>query len=261
MQWILTIPEDFSLGGVIANSQRFILPPVSVHEPNQLARVERLESGITVLLNIAQLPAGLQLRVAERISAADAEELSHKTWRMLRLVENPEQALAQKKAASGNYQPPLQGLRILRGADLYEDMIKALILAQSPPTWGVQRIGWLVARLGDPLPSNPTLHAFPQPLQMLWNAQLILEVLGPEVGPEVNQICELFRKHEINLELLENPKCPQQEMIAYLHTLPGVNDTTLAYIMLALGRYDYRRGNANHENKVAAIQSPHRIEH
>jgi 3-methyladenine DNA glycosylase/8-oxoguanine DNA glycosylase len=201
--------------------------------------VEHLNSGKVITLTLSQTPGGLHLRVNERLSGGETEEVSRKTWRMLRLGENfsPFLDLAQ-------HHPTLsrctrQGVRFLRGVTLFEDLVKALILGNSPHQWGSQRVAWVVDRLGDPLPSNPTRHAFPTPAQLLSHRYLVIEILGPQLGRNLLKVVERFQGGDEELEDRLQARHSLQEITATLNQLPSMNTCVLALTMLALGRYDY----------------------
>lgn len=240
MHWILSSPNNFSLTRTIQRSQDFLLPPFGVNQAQeQLERVERLASKHTVALLISQVPAGLHLEVHQNLTGAETEEISRKTWRMLRLGENFTPFLLRAREDPLLRRRMRQGARFLRGATFFEDLVKALILSHSPQNWGAQRIAWLVDRLGDSLPSNPTRHAFPTPQQFLWNQTLSNEILGHALGQTLHALAERFRSHSDKFETLIHPRLPLKAVETCLTRLLGLDDKMLALAMLALGRYDY----------------------
>ena len=240
MHWILSSPNNFSLTRIIRRSQDFLLPPFGVNQAQeQLERIERLSSEHTVALMISQVPAGLHLEVHQHLTGAETEEISRKTWRMLRLGENFTPFLLRAREDPLLRRCVRQGVRFLRGATFFEDLVKALILTHSPQDWGAQRIAWLVDRLGDSLPSNPTRHAFPTPQQFLWNQTLSNEILGRTLGQTLHAMAERFRSHGDKFEALIQRPLPLKTVETCLARLPGLDNGTLSLAMLALGRYDY----------------------
>ncbi len=240
MHWILSSPNNFSLTRTIRRSQDFLLPPFGVNQAQeQLERVERLASKHTVALTISQAPAGLHLEVHQHLTGDETEEISRKTWRMLRLGENFTPFLLRAREDPLLRRRMRQGACFLRGATFFEDLVKALILTHSLQNWGAQRIAWLVDRLGDSLPSNPTRHAFPTPQQFLWNQSLSNEILGCALGQTLHTIAERFRSHGDKFETLIHPRLPLKAVETCLTRLLGLDDKMLALAMLALGRYDY----------------------
>lgn len=239
MHCILSSPDNFSLTRTIRRSQDFLLPPFEVNQAQeQLERIERLASKHTVALTISQVPAGLHLEVHQHLTGAETEEISRKTWRMLRLGENFTPFLLRAREDPLLRRRVQQGARFLRGATFFEDLVKALILTHSPQNWGAQ-IVWLVDRLGDSLPSNPTRHAFPTPQQFLWNQILLNEILGRALGQTLHAMADRFRSHGDKFEALIHPQLPLKTVETCLTQLPGLDDRMLALAMLALGRYDY----------------------
>ncbi len=237
MHWNLTTPADFSLTQMLKRSWPFVLRPFEkTGHPERLHRVERLSTGMTVALTIAQAPAGLTIAVSERLSAPEVEEISQKVWRALRLGEDFSDYLALQR----RLQPDLNisdAPRFLRSTTLFEDLIKALIISQSPPGWYDYRTAWLVDRIGDALPRNPTLHSFPQPEQLLWEQLLLKGMFGPELARNLLQLAELFHSRGAELESLPQSPLPEEALNTILEHVPDLDQSTLDLIMLITGHY------------------------
>ncbi len=252
MHWVLTIPGDFSLSALLQRSQQFLLPTFEVNQ-GCLERVEQLSSGHIVLLTISQVPAGLQLASDQRLAGSETEELSHKTWRMLRLGENFTLFFA-RFGQDTSLKPYLQpGARLLRGATLMEDIVKALLLTQPPQEQGVQRIMQLVDHLGAPLPSNPTRHAWPPLNQLDQTSAALQKILGPQCALTLVKAIDVVQAQEAELELLSQPQFPLETALSTLSKIPGMNDSALALTMLALGRYDYLPIDASARERVSKV--------
>ncbi|HSQ40150.1 MAG TPA: hypothetical protein VLM78_08300, partial [Anaerolineales bacterium] len=197
MHWILTTPDVFTLTQVIRRSQWLLQPPFSVNRAkDHLNRVERLESGNTIDLTVSQAPAGLIIQTHERLSGKDTEEVSHKTWRMLRLGENLQPFLEAARHIQGLETTLRNGAQILRGATLFEDIIKAIVLTLEDKTLQGPRLTWLVDRFGDSLPSNPTRHAFPTPQQLLWGQDVLNEMFTPIIVSKLVKAASVFTTAE-----------------------------------------------------------------
>lgn len=239
MHWILTVPPDFSLKELIQRSHWMILPPFSINRtPESLERVERLSSGPVVSMTVNQVPAGLHIHVDLHLNAAQAEELSQKTWRMLRLGETFAPFLERARCDANLQTSIRQGLRFLRGADFFEDMLKALFFSETPTGDARHRLAQLVDGLGDPLPSNPTRHALPTATQLLLHDETTRQILGVERGATVLRAAIYYQHHASQLEdlLVTPPSLP--DLLSQLDRIPGVEDNARAYLLLALGRYD-----------------------
>lgn len=252
MHWVLTIPGDFSLSTLLQRSQQFLLPSFEANQ-EYLERVEQLSSGRIVLLTVSQVPAGLQLTSDQRLTGNETEELSHKTWRMLRLGENFTLFFARfgQDTALRKYLHP--DARFLRGATLMEDIVKALLLTQHPQEQGLQRITQLVDHLGAPLPSNPTRHAWPPLDQLDQTAAALQEISGPQCAPTLVKAIDVIHTQEAELELLSQPQIPLETALAAVSKIPGMNDSALALTMLALGRYDYLPIDASARERVSKV--------
>lgn len=251
MHWTLTVPDSFSLPQIIRRSLsceqskleqfRLLLPPFSVSRTKErLNRVERLHSGHTVYLTLSQTSAGLIiLQTDERLRGKDTEELSHKTRRMLRLGEDLQPFLDIARHTPGLERTLHNGAHILRGATFFEDVIKAIVLTHEEKAQQGQRIAWIVDRFGDPLPSNPTRHAFPTPQQILQGADVAREVFAPDIARKLIRVAEKFSSKPKRIESLTQGEGPTDALAARLAKLLNLEPETLGLVMLSLGRYDY----------------------
>lgn len=240
MHWILTVSDTFSLAQVIRRSQWFLHPPFRVREAQgQLYRVERLTSGHTVAIIISQAPAGLILHTGERLTSKETEEISHRTWRMLRLGENLRGFLDVAKHTPGLDSAIRQGVRFLRGTTLFEDMIKAVILTRLPPARHRSYISWVVETFGSPLPTNPTHHAFPTPHQLIQKEKLLIAHNGGDLGEQITKIAHIFQAQSDDLQALIQGDRLLETLIANLQERLPISEETLGLVMLSLGRYDY----------------------
>ncbi len=240
MHWILTISDKFSLRRVLDRPQLLLLPPFGVDPAREsLFRIEQLASGHTIALVISQNTEGMLIEAGERLTGKEREEVSRKTWRMLRMGENFADFL--KMAQNDTELLPLvqSGVRLLRGASLFEDIVKSFILMAHAGGKGGVLTSWLVDRLGDPLPSNPTRHAFPTPQEMLWGQHLVKEMLGPALGDKIVQVAKAFQNHRAHFEALSRSRSPLSKLERSLCEGLAMDQRTMGLVMLCLGRYDY----------------------
>ncbi|HOT90482.1 MAG TPA: hypothetical protein PLJ78_11775 [Anaerolineae bacterium] len=255
MHWILTPPDTFTLTQVIRRSQWLLQPPFSVNRAkDHLNRVERLESGDTIDLSISQVPAGLLIQTHERLGGKETEEVSHKVWRMLRLGENLQPFLEVARHVQGLESVLKDGAQILRGATLFEDVVKAVIFTMGAKNVYGPYITWLVDRFGDPLPSNPTRHAFPTPQQILLEQDVLDEVLEPAIAYKLMEIAGIFYDDEKHLIALAESDLPLQELTAHLSQCLGLNAAAMGLVMLSLGRYDYIPTDAYAQQRILQHQ-------
>ncbi len=240
MHWILTVSDAFSLTQLIQRSGWLLNVPFSTGPAQEnLHRVERLYSGKILALSISQVPAGLILHASERLDSKEVEELSHKTWRMLRLGEQHHPFLEKARRTPGLESVIHKGSRFLRGATFFEDVVKSTILAYTPDDEASQCITWLVDRFGDPLPSNPTRHAFPIPKQLLKEGYTLQEKCPPLLSEQLLRAADNFRLQGDYLNQLAQADIPLDVLEASLHKRLELNPETLGLVMLHIGRYDY----------------------
>lgn len=245
MHWTLTVPDSFSLSQIIRRSLNcgqfpLLQPPFSVNRTKErLNRVERLQSGNTIYLILSQTLAGLVLQTDERLTGTDTEEISQKTRRMLRLGENLQPFLDVARHTPGLETTLHNGAHILRGATLFEDVIKAVILTQEEKARQGQRITWIVDRFGDPLPSNPTRHAFPIPQQILWGNEVVEKVFTPDIAGKLIRVAEGFHTEGERIEVLAEEKHTTEALATELAQRLDLGPEPLGLVMLSLGRYDY----------------------
>ncbi len=250
MHWILTVSDSFSLSKVIRRSEWLIYPPFRISgNYRRLHRVERLESGHTVEVMITQTSTGLMLQTDTRLSGKETEEVSQKVWRVLRIGENFQTfiSLARKTPALASISR--LGAQLLRGTTLFEDIAKSLLLTWRTTSEHVQPIAWVVDHFGDPLPSNPTLHAFPTPRQVLQERALQERMLSPALAKQLTQIAEIFRTQKDQIAGLDL-QLPLDHFEAEFQQIFNLDEHTTALVMLYLGRYDYIPTNPKARQQV-----------
>jgi 3-methyladenine DNA glycosylase/8-oxoguanine DNA glycosylase len=249
MHWILTISDKFSLTRILARPQLLLLPPFGIDPAREsLFRIEQLASGHTIALVISQNTEGLLVEANERLTGKEREEVSRKIWRMLRMGENFTDFIKMAQSDAELRAMVRQGVRLLRGASLFEDVVKSFILMAHPGEKGRALTTWLVDRLGDPLPSNPTRHAFPTSREILWGQHLVKEMLGFSLGSVIIEVVEAFQNDGAHLEALsraqsslsklQRPKLQLPKQHRLYETLT-MDQRTMGLVMLCLGRYDY----------------------
>ncbi|MBN2006934.1 MAG: hypothetical protein JXA21_26510 [Anaerolineae bacterium] len=197
-----------------------------------------MSSGQTIDLLVTQNSTGLLLQTDARLSGKRTEELSLKTWRMLRIGENLAPFMEMARHTPELASVVEQGGQLLRGTTFFEDVVKAVILAHRRPEEYLQSVPWIVDQFGDPLPSNPTLHAFPTCGQ-LPTGEGLQSMLGSPTAQSLGRIVEVFRARSEELtDFVES----QPELGLLETTLKerlALDNEAIALVMLYLGRYDY----------------------
>ncbi len=240
MHWILTVSESFALDKVLARSERLLCPPFSVGaKESTLYRVERLSTGHTVELTISQTSTGLVIRTDARLDSKETEEISQKVWRMLRIGENLQAFLDKARTTPQLAAAAREGALQLRGATMFEDIVKAAVLIFNPEKNYVPSVSWLVDRFGDPLPSNPTLNAFPTPRQLLGEMALQEKILGTRLARGIHKITTLFQAQKTKSEGWFAPHLTLTAFEINLRQILDLGNEDIGRAMLYLGRYDY----------------------
>lgn len=251
MHWILTVSESFSLDKVLARSAQLLCPPFSVSRKEAtLHRVERLDAGHTVELSISQTSAGLVIHTDARLDGKENEEISQKIWRMLRIGEDVRVFLDSARHTPQLAAAARDGALQLRGATLFEDVVKAMFLIFSSEKNYAQSVGWLVDRFGDPLPSNPTLHAFPTPRQLFGEAAFKEKLWGPALEQRLYRIATFFHTQKSKSEAWFAPRLSLAAFEANLRQLLDLADEEIGRAMVYLGRYDYVPVDARARQRV-----------
>jgi 3-methyladenine DNA glycosylase/8-oxoguanine DNA glycosylase len=241
MHWLLSTPDTFSLRGAIQRSGWLLYPPFHVHTlGTQLYRVERLGTTAAVGLTLYQAPAGLVLNTEAQLSGQEIEEASAKVWRMLRLEENIQPFLRLARHTDALEATVRSGAQLIRGATLFEDVLTATLATRTERdslSWNL--VAGLVDRLGDPLPSNPTLHAFPTPERVMQDAALLDDLLPGPLTDRVQTLASLFHQQRDEVEALVQRPWSADDLAVSLMGTFQLEAESLGLLMLSLGRYDH----------------------
>lgn len=241
MHWILTTTDTFSLRKTIKQSSWILHAPFrTTHTGDQLLRIERITSHKTVAVVIAQQNQSLVIHTSSNLTGIEIEELTKRARRILSLGENFKPFLNLIKTKPLPIKESIISPTILRGATLFEDVIRATALVWYPEGhFDAYRYSWLVEHFGDPLPSNPTLHAFPNPGQILQGQQTVRDKLNPAVGSAIIHVANVFESQAYKIGAMLNKRIPSLDLSDNLKQLLHLDDTPLSQVMLSLGRYDY----------------------
>lgn len=241
MHWLLSTPETFSLRELIRRCGRRFPPPLhAVASGQQLLRVEGLGTGAVLGITIEQVPAGLVLRTDSRLSGQETEEVSQKVWRMLRLEEDLAPFVRLATRADGLAAVKTRGARLLRGTTLFEDVLTSMtVLWNLDGTPDHTATASLVNGLGLPLPTNPTLHAYPTPARLRSESSRLAGLLGEETSARVAAVACAFGERSSYIEALVRRPLSTAELGSRLTALLPLSATALGQLMLRIGRYDF----------------------
>lgn len=136
--------------------------------------------------------------------------------------------------------------RLLRGATVFEDVIKTVCTTNCAWSATVRMVGALVGRLGEPAPGAPpgdvAGRAFPTPAAMAGAGDDFYAGVARAGyrGPYLREIARSVAAGELDLEELlatDAPGLPDDEVERRLLALPGVGPYAAAHVMLLLGRH------------------------
>ena len=195
--------------------------------PRGRARTIRIRSG----------RPGFALVEGNDIGARDGVLLAEAARHMLRLdadlsvfyeVARDDPDLAWTVAGSG---------RMLRSPTVFEDVVKTVCTTNCAWSATVRMVGALVSELGVEAPDGR--RAFPTPEAMAKaNAAFYKgKVRAGYRGPYLRSLASDVAAGKLELEALNDPRLPDEEVAARLLELPGCGPYATAHMMMLLGRY------------------------
>ena len=226
----LTPPGDFNLARDVCSYGYFILAPNHWSVQHQtLTRTLHLEAGPAACV-IAQPRDTLTLRFDRTLTAAERAEAKRQISRMLRLNEDEAHSSAFHKADK-RWKKPGRA-RLFRSPTLFEDVIKTVTSCNVAWPSTVNMNTQLCRHVG-------VGGAFPTPQKM---ARTRLGTLRGRcrVGyrdQRMIDLAKLFARGEIDQTWLESPATPDDDVFAFLVSLPGIGPYAAGNIMQLLGRY------------------------
>ncbi len=184
---------------------------------DRYARVELLGSAVSERSR-AHLLAQLRhmFRLGEDLSAFYA-------------VAREDEELAWAAAGAG---------RMLRSPTVFEDVVKTICTTNCAWSGTVRMVSALVDHLGPPAPSGE--HAFPTAAAIADAGDAFFRDVARAGyrGPYLRTLAASVASGELDLEQLNDPQLPDDEVEQRLLALPGVGPYAAAHVMLtSLGRY------------------------
>jgi len=171
------------------------------------------------------------------VSAVDGTVLAEIAGRILRLDED----------LSGFYEaarkdPDLSWVttgagRMLRSPTVFEDVIKTICTTNCAWTATVRMATVLVSELGVEAPDGR--RTFPTPAAMAGAGEAFYRdvVRAGYRGPYLRSLAADVADGKLDLEALNDPELPDDELAARLLALPGCGPYATAHMMMLLGRY------------------------
>jgi N-glycosylase/DNA lyase len=149
-----------------------------------------------------------------------------------RIAADPELAWAAQGAG-----------RMLRSPTVFEEVVKTICTTNCAWSATERMVGALVAHLGEPAvgapPSGPLGRTFPTPAAVAAAGDGFFRDVARAGyrGAYLQALAAGVAAGEIDLESLEDPDLPEDEVGARLRALPGVGPYAAAHVMLLLGRH------------------------
>jgi 3-methyladenine DNA glycosylase/8-oxoguanine DNA glycosylase len=172
-----------------------------------------------------------------RVSAADGTHLAELARHILRLdadlsgfyeAASHDPDLAWVTAGAG---------RMLRSPTVFEDVVKTICTTNCAWSATVRMVSALVSELGIEAPDGR--RAFPLPAAMASAGEDFYRdtVRAGYRGPYLHSLATSVADGALDLEALNDPELPDDEVAAELLALPGCGPYACAHMMMLLGRY------------------------
>lgn len=242
MQWLLSVPDDFSLSEALHCSRTFLYPPARLGGlGDRLERIEQLSTHTVTTLTIYQTASGLFIRSSETLVGPEIEEVSARVWRMLRLSEDLRPLESQLRHVQG-HNIPLRcvGARLIRGMTLWEDIIVSALVRWRPNgSLDLALVRTLVDCAGEPLPQNPTRHAFPDQECVIERATDLKLALGQQKAMQTITIARAWLAEPERWHSCPDRPLATSELARFLQTEFDLNPRAVSFLLARLGRYDF----------------------
>jgi 3-methyladenine DNA glycosylase/8-oxoguanine DNA glycosylase len=220
------------------------LPPARVDEEARTMEITLPVNGAARTVLISEGPRNAaRLEIRGRVGPRQAERLRESVRHVLRLDEDLSEfyALAARDeelawAAEG-------AGRMVRSATVFEEVVKTVCTTNC--TWSAteRMVGALVAHLGVAAPGapaeGPAGRAFPTPEAMAAAPEAWYRDVARAGyrGAYLRSLAASVASGELDLEELDDPALPDDEVERRLLALPGVGPYAAAHVMTLIGRY------------------------
>jgi 3-methyladenine DNA glycosylase/8-oxoguanine DNA glycosylase len=243
MKILLDAHTPFLLSTVIHSHGWIQLIPFTKDDPSgSFTYIDRLDSGRVVDLIIREANGGASVEINGSLSQTEQDEITRKVKWMLGLDQDFSAfyALARSEPKLAHVEHKAQG-RVLRCPTLFEDVIKTILTTNTLWAHTIRMAGALVSQFGDPLPADPSQHAFPTPNQLAATDEQTLRSkarLGYR-APYVLGLARLVSSGTLDLEAFKTKGLPTAQLRKYLLAIKGVGGYAAANLLMLLGRYDF----------------------
>jgi 3-methyladenine DNA glycosylase/8-oxoguanine DNA glycosylase len=129
--------------------------------------------------------------------------------------------------------------RMLRSPTVFEDLVKTICTTNCTWSATVRMVTALVAELGTPGAGEPTRRAFPTPAAVAGADESFFRDVARAGyrGPYLRGVATDVAEGRLDLEALNDPALPDDDVAERLLALAGVGPYAAAHMMMLLGRY------------------------
>ena len=242
----LEIPakHPFKFHSVISSHGWSALAPfVWNAETGVLQRTELLTTGRVVLLTMRESRNGIAVTVRGRVNQREQQELIAKIKWMFSLDLD----LREFYAAVAN-EPRLAHVpreahgRFLRSSTIWEDVVKVMMTTNIQWSGTKRLVRVLIETFGAPYPNggDSMPNAFPSPEPIARTRESRLRKLGLGYrSPYLLQLARGVVSGKYDLDALQDPTRPTDEVRKALLALPGIGPYAAATLLMLLGRYEF----------------------
>jgi N-glycosylase/DNA lyase len=129
--------------------------------------------------------------------------------------------------------------RMLRSPTVFEDVVKTICTTNC--TWSAteRMVGAIVSELGTPAAGAPDRRAFPTAAQLAGAGDDFFRDVARAGyrGPYLRALAADVAEGRLDLEELNDPELPDDEVAERLLALAGVGPYAMAHVMMLIGRY------------------------
>ena len=127
--------------------------------------------------------------------------------------------------------------RMLRSPMVFEDVVKTICTTNCAWSATVRMVGALVSELGVVAPDGRRTFPTPEAMAKASEAFYKNTVRAGYRGPYLRSLASEVSEGKLDLEALNDPELPDEEVAARLLALPGCGPYATAHMMMLLGRY------------------------
>jgi 3-methyladenine DNA glycosylase/8-oxoguanine DNA glycosylase len=242
MTFNLPVPPSFNLAAVIRSHGWFQMTPFSETAQQGLSYVIRLSTGKVLQFTVHADAGELRVDTSTPLDAGEQSELSQAVHWMLAMDQDLEEfyALARSEPKLAKMVERQAG-RVLRSPTLFEDVIRTILTTNTLWKHTLRMCRELTTRYGEPVPDDPTKHAFPtsERLAQVGEAELTEFCRMGYRAPYVAELAQRAAAGELDLEAYKTSTLPTPELRKELMGIKGVGGYAAANLLMLLGRYDY----------------------